>query len=43
VTGIRITVTATSRQPTPMLRMFGHDTVDVTATASATPATAPAP
>jgi hypothetical protein len=43
VTAARITVTATSRQPTPMLRIVGHDFVDVTATASATPATAPEP
>lgn len=37
----RITVTATSRQPTPMLAAFGIHTVDVTVTASAAPATAP--
>jgi len=43
VTPGRISVTATSVQRTPMLRMFGHSAVRVTATASATPATAGAP
>jgi Flp pilus assembly protein TadG len=42
VTARRVTVTATSRQSTPMLAAFGHATVTVTATASATPTTGPA-
>jgi threonine dehydrogenase-like Zn-dependent dehydrogenase len=37
VTATQITVTATSRQATPMLRMFGITTITVTTTASATP------
>jgi hypothetical protein len=41
VTTATITVTATSQQATPMLAMFGHPTVTVTSTASATPATGP--
>lgn len=40
VTAARITVTATSVQDTPTLRVFGYSTVQITATASATPATA---
>ena len=35
VTQAAITVTASSRQPTPALRTFGYGTVTVTATASA--------
>ncbi len=40
VTTRRISVTATTTQRTPMLRMFGHSAVRVTATATATPTTA---
>ncbi|WP_173079961.1 hypothetical protein [Phytohabitans rumicis] len=36
VTAATITVTVTSRQATPALRTFGHPTVTVTSTASAT-------
>src|SRR5438874_2596662 len=42
VTAARITVTATSHQPTPMLASFGVTTVTVTSTASATPMVGPA-
>jgi hypothetical protein len=42
VTAARITVTATSHQPTPMLAAFGVTTVTVTSTASATPTVGPA-
>jgi len=42
VSAARITVTATSQQPTPMLASFGVRTVTVTSTASATPAAAAA-
>ncbi len=41
VTAARITVTATSHQPTPMLASFGVTTVTVTSTASATPTAGP--
>lgn len=41
VTAARISVTATSRQATPMLAAFGFDTVTVTSTAQATPTTGP--
>ncbi|WP_328463536.1 hypothetical protein OHA21_38185 [Actinoplanes sp. NBC_00393] len=41
VTAAQITVTATSRQATPMLDMFGITTITVTSTASATPTTDP--
>ena len=37
VTAAQITVTASSRQATPMLEMFGVTTITVTSTASATP------
>lgn len=40
VTAARITVTATSVQDTPALEVFGHSAVRVTASASASPATA---
>ncbi|WP_204012830.1 hypothetical protein [Virgisporangium aurantiacum] len=43
VTAAQITVTATSQQDTPMLAGFGHPTVSVTATASATPVAGPPP
>lgn len=39
----RITVSASSHQPTPMLAAFGIHDITVTLTASATPATAPPP
>ncbi len=42
VNAARITVTATSHQPTPMLASFGVTTVTVTSTASATPIVGPA-
>jgi len=42
VNAARITVTATSHQPTPMLASFGVTTVTVTSTASATPMVGPA-
>ena len=42
-TTAKVTVTATSEQPTPMLRPLGVERVTVTATASATPHTGPAP
>ncbi len=41
VTAAQITVTATSRQATPMLDMFGITTITVTSTASAIPTTDP--
>lgn len=41
VTAVRITVTATSRQETPMLKPFGVAEITVTSTASATPTTGP--
>jgi hypothetical protein len=41
VSAAEITVTATSRQTTPMLRMFGISTVTVTSTAAATPTLGP--
>ncbi|MBG0569000.1 hypothetical protein [Actinoplanes aureus] len=41
VTAAEITVTATSRQATPMLRMFGIATITVTSTAAATPTLGP--
>ena len=43
VTAAGITVTATSRQATPMLGPFGITDITVTSTASATPATGPTP
>ncbi|WP_430788126.1 hypothetical protein [Actinoplanes sp. G11-F43] len=42
VSAAQITVTATSRQATPMLRMFGITTITVTSTAAATPTLGPA-
>ena len=41
VAGARITVTATSRQATPMLAGFGIRDIEVTATATAIPTVAP--
>jgi Flp pilus assembly protein TadG len=41
VTAAQITVTATSRQVTPMLRMFGIGSITVTSTAAATPTIGP--
>jgi hypothetical protein len=41
VNAARITVTATSRQATPMLKPFGITEITVTSTASATPTTGP--
>jgi hypothetical protein len=43
VTAATVTVTATSRQRTPMLKPFGVSRVTITETASATPATDPVP
>ncbi|MGY0234039.1 hypothetical protein [Longispora urticae] len=43
VSGLTVTVTATSHQHTPMLSAFGRPTVQVTSTASASPHTGGTP